>query len=138
MSIFVLKKLEAVTGKQQFFELVVDGKSQFDSYCQKVKENNQYYSELLKIFTLMNLVAQLKMLPKTKFRDITPAKEDVKEYEFKSAHLRIYAFHVEKTGKVVAYGGYKNSQDDDIARFRSFKSRYFKNLQNDNPKRINK
>ena len=137
MSTFVLKKLEAVVGKQQFFELIVDGNSQFDEFCAEVKDNKQYYSELLKIFTLMNQVAQLKMLPKTKFRDITPAKEDVKEYEFKSKHLRVYAFHIEKTGKVVAYGGYKNTQKEDIPKFRSYKNRYLKSVQNDNQKRIN-
>jgi putative component of toxin-antitoxin plasmid stabilization module len=137
MSTFVLKKLEAVVGKQQFFELIVDGNSQFDEYCKAIKDNNQYYSELLKIFTLMNQVSQLKMLPQTKFKDITPKKETVKEYEFKSKHLRVYAFHVEKTGKIVAYGGYKNTQKDDIPKFRSYKSRFLKSFQNDNQKRIN-
>lgn len=137
MSTFVLKKLEAVVGKQQFFELVVDDNSQFDDYCQTIKDNKQYYSELLKIFTLMNQVSQLKMLPQTKFKDITPNKESVKEYEFKSKHLRVYAFHLEKTGKIVAYGGYKNTQKDDIPKFRSYKSRYLKSIQNDNQKRIN-
>ena len=132
MSIFVLKKLEAVVGKQQFFELVVDGNSQFDEYCQAIKGNKQYYSELLKIFTLMNQVSQLKMLPQTKFKDITPNKETVKEYEFKLKHLRVYAFHIEKTGKIVAYGGYKNTQKDDIPKFRSYKSRFLKSFQNDN------
>jgi len=137
MSTFVLKKLEAVVGKQQFFELIVDESSQFDDYCQAIKDNKQYYSELLKIFTLMNQVSQLKMLPQTKFKDITPNKESVKEYEFKSKHLRVYAFHMEKTGKIVAYGGYKNTQKDDIPKFRSYKSRYLKSFQNDNQKRIN-
>lgn len=129
MSTFVLKKLEAVVGKQQFFELIVDNSSQFNEYCQAIKDNKQYYSELLKIFTLMNMVSQLKMLPQTKFKDITPNKELVKEYEFKSKHLRVYAFHMEKTGKIVAYGGYKNTQEDDIPKFRSYKSRYLKSLQ---------
>lgn len=136
MTTFVLKKLEAVIGKQQFFELVVDGSSQFDHYCLEIKDNKQYYSELLKIFTLMNQVSQLKMLPQTKFKDITPTKETVKEYEIKSKHLRVYVFHLEKTGKIVVYGGYKNTQKDDISKFRSYKSRYLKRLQNDNPKRV--
>jgi hypothetical protein len=137
MSTFVLKKLKAVVGKQQFFELVVDGNSQFDEYCTAIKDSKQYYSELLKIFTLMNQVSQLKMLPQTKFKDITPKKETVKEYEFKSKHLRVYAFHIEKTGKIVAYGGYKNTQKEDIPKFRSYKSRFLKSFHNDNQKRIN-
>ena len=137
MSIFVLKKLHAVVGKQLFFELIIDGESQFSKFCKEVKDNNQYHIELLKIFTLMNLVAELKMLPQNKFKDITPYKTDVKEYEFKSKHLRVYIFHLEKTGKVVAYGGYKNTQKEDIPKFRSFKNRYLKEIQNDNKKRIN-
>ncbi len=84
MATFVLKKLEAIVGKQQFFELIVDGCSQFDEYCQAIKNNKQYNSELLKIFSLMNQVSLLKMLPQTKFKDITPKKETVKEYEIKS------------------------------------------------------
>lgn len=128
MSTFVLKKIESVIGKQDFFELVEDGNSQFDDFCEEIKQTKQYYSELLTIFTLMNLVAQIRMLPAKKFKDITPKNEQVKEYEFKSKHLRVYAFHIEKTGKIIAYGGYKNTQKEDIPKFRSFKSKYLKSL----------
>lgn len=134
MPTFVLKKLDAVVGKQSFFELVIDDNSQFNEYCLSIENNKQYYSELLKILTLMNLVSQLKMLPQTKFKDITPNKESVKEYEFKSKHLRVYAFHLVKTGKIVAYGGYKNTQKEDISKFRSYKGRYLKSIQYDNEK----
>lgn len=129
MTTFVLKELEAVKGKQKFFELLVDGKSQFANFCSELKTNTQYFSELLTVFALMEQVAQLRMLPKTKFRDITPKKELVKEYEFKTKHLRVYAFHIEKTGKIVAYGGYKNTQNEDISKFRSYKNRYLKSLE---------
>lgn len=137
MSIFVLEKLKAIVGKQDFYELYIDGESQFREFCKKIKENKQYHIELIKIFALMSLVAELKMLPQNKFKDITPSKEDVKEYEFKSKHLRVYIFHLEKSGKVVAFGGYKNTQKEDIPKFRSYKSRYLKEIQNDNKKRIN-
>lgn len=76
----------------------------------------------------MNLVAELKMLPKNKFREITPSKDKVKEYEFKSDHLRVYTFHLEKTGKIVAFWGFKNTQDADIKKFRSIKKRFLDNL----------
>ena len=126
MTTFVLRKLDAVVGRQQFFELVA-GNSQFDSFCEEIRERKQYYSELLKIFTLMDLVSQLKMLPKTKFRDITPKNETVKEYEFKSKHLRIYA--IQKTnGKIVILGGYKNNQNKDFLRFRSLKKQLLASL----------
>ena len=129
MATFVLKEIEAVKGKQKFFELFVDGESQFGDFCSELRSNKQYFSELLTILALMDRVAQLKMLPKSKFRDITPKKTSVKEYEFKTKHLRVYAFHMERTGKIVAYGGYKNTQSEDITRFRSFKNRYLKSLE---------
>ena len=66
-------------------------------------------------------------LPKTKFRDVTPKGEKIKEYEFKSKHLRIYA--IQKTnGKIVILGGYKNNQDKDFLRFRSLKKQLLTSL----------
>ncbi|MBS1644645.1 MAG: hypothetical protein JST36_06350 [Bacteroidetes bacterium] len=131
MSKFVLRKIEAISGVQEFFELIVNGSGQFSAYCMEIEQTKQYYSELLTIFALMDLVAKLKMLPQTKFKDITPNKELVKEYEFKSKHLRVYVFHIEKAGKIVAYGGYKNTQKKDIPKFRAFKKDYLKSIQND-------
>lgn len=59
-------------------------------------------------------------LPKTKFRVVTPTGEKVKEYEFKSKHLRIYAIQ-KMNGKIIILGGYKNKQHKDFLRFRSLK-----------------
>ncbi len=126
MPIFELRKIEAIVGKQQFYELLIDNNSQYEDFTNEVKKTPQYYSELKTVLTYMTLVAELKMLPRGKFRDITPAKDKVKEYEFKSDHLRVYAFHLEKTGKIVAYWGYKNSQNEDIKKFRSLKQRFIK------------
>lgn len=77
----------------------------------------------------MDLVANLQSLPETKFKDITPAKETVKEYEFKSKNLRAYAFHIKKTGKIVAYWGFKNSQKKDIVKFQSIKKQYLQSIE---------
>lgn len=122
---FALKKIEAVDGKQQFFELIIDGVSQYEQFIAEISDNPQYMSEVRTILTYMNLVAELKVfLPKTKFRDITPGDSKIKEYEFKSEHLRVYAFHLEMKGKIVAYWGYKNSQTKDIGKFRSIKKSF--------------
>ncbi len=128
MLIFALRKIEAIVGKQSFYELLIEGNSQYEDFTKKVKKNPQYYSELKTILAYMNLVVELKMLPKAKFRDITPIKDTVREYEFKSDHLRVYTFHLEKTGKVVAYWGYKNSQDEDMKRIRSIKQRFIETI----------
>lgn len=90
MPTVALRKLESVVGKQLFYELLVDGVSHYEVFMEIVGNNAQYLTEVSTILTYMNLVAQLKgFLPKAKFRETTPAKEKVKEYEFKSDHLRV-------------------------------------------------
>ena len=129
MPIFALKKIEAIVGKQEFFDIIIDSESQFESFCDAIKNNSQYVSELKTLLTNMDLVANLQSLPETKFKDITPVKETVKEYEFKSKNLRAYAFHIKKTGKIVAYWGFKNSQKKDIVKFRSIKKQYLQSIE---------
>ena len=126
MSKFALSKIKTIKGKQSFFDLKINGVGQFDSFSKEASV--QYESELLTLNARMDLVANLERLPKQKFRDLTPAKEQVKEYEFKTKHLRLYVIHIEKTGKVVVLGGYKNTQKKDIRGFRSLKKQYLKTL----------
>lgn len=128
MPVFALKKIEAIVGVQEFFEILIDGNSQFDDFYNKVKTNKQYVSEIKTILSIMDLVANLVFLPQNKVKNITPEKEAVKEYEFKSKNLRVYAFHLENTGKIVAYWGFKNNQKSDIKHFRSIKKMFIQSL----------
>ena len=68
----------------------------------------------------MEYLGNNKSLPKTKFRDVTPKGEKIKEYEFKSKHLRIYAIQ-KPMGKIIIPGGYKTNQAKDFIKFRSLK-----------------
>jgi putative component of toxin-antitoxin plasmid stabilization module len=129
MSKFALEKIKAIKGKQSFYDLKINEVGQFESFSNELEE--QYKSELLTLNARMDLVANLNRLPKEKFRDITPKKQTVKEYEFKTKHLRLYAIHIEKTGKVIVLGGYKNTQKSDIPSFRSLKSQFLKSLEDD-------
>nr|WP_302828664.1 hypothetical protein [uncultured Bacteroides sp.] len=125
MSKFALEKIELIKGRQTFNKLLVDGKAPFDSFTEELEE--QYESELGSIYYRMEAVANLQSLPKDKFRELKGGKGDVKEYEFKSKHLRVYAIH-QKDGKIVVMGGYKNSQDKDITTFRALKKQYIDSL----------
>lgn len=125
MSKFALEKIDLIKGKQVFNKLLVDGVAPFDRFTEELEE--QYKNELGAIYYLMEEVANLQSLPKTKFRELKGGKGDVKEYEFKSKHLRVYAIH-QKNGKIVVMGGYKNSQDKDISAFRSLKKQYIESL----------
>ncbi|MCX2477426.1 hypothetical protein OQZ33_24065 [Pedobacter sp. MC2016-05] len=125
---FELVRLDSVIGKQDFYHLKVDGVSQYETFSEEIKGNPQYVSEHKTILAYMNMVSSLKMLPKEKFRELKGNNDNIKEYEIKSKHLRAYLFHVEHTGKLVAYWGHKNTQDSDITTFRLIKKTYFKSL----------
>lgn len=121
---FQLRKLNQIKGKNPFYALIKDGECEFDRFCEKMNNSDQYQSELKSIFANMDLVANQISLPKTKFRDITPAKEPIKEHEFKTKNLRVYAFQEKGTGKIIVCGGTKGTQKSDIRHFRQLKKQY--------------
>lgn len=122
---FSLEEYDLVQGKQKFFILSKDNYSQFNDFCQTIEqEEHRYLSELRTIVAYMEMVSNLHTLPKTKLRNLTPDKEQIKEYELKTKHLRVYFIHIEKTGKIILTGGYKKDQTKDIDQFRSFKKQY--------------
>lgn len=125
MSKFVLEDIENIRGKQIFSKLTIDGICQFDNFVNELEE--QYETELDAINYYMEAVANLKSLPETKFRELKGRKGNVKEYEFKSKHLRVYAIQ-QKGGKIVVLGGYKNAQDKDLVLFRAIKKKYLNSL----------
>jgi putative component of toxin-antitoxin plasmid stabilization module len=64
----------------------------------------------------------MNRLPKEKFRDITPQKQQVKEFEIKKGDLRVYL--IKEQGHIVILGGKKGLQNEDVKQFRSIKQRY--------------
>lgn len=123
---FALKKIRAVKGKINFYDLCIDGEKQFKSFCDSLEEIHN--SEKTQLYARLDYIAQLKSLPKTKFRDLTPKKEDVKEFEIKTKNLRVYLIKIKQTGNVVVLGGHKNTQKKDIPKFRSLKKQYLDSL----------
>lgn len=123
MSNIAFKKIESVKGKQEFFKAYVDGECQFDEYEREIEENGAYIAELRTVYARMELVANMQILPEQKFKELKGGKGGLKEYEIKTKNLRVYLTHIEKLGKFVIRGGYKNSQKKDIAKFRSIKDK---------------
>lgn len=121
---FALKPIEEVVGRLKIFKLLINNRCEYDEFEKKIKGEASLSSELLTIQTRLNDIANCRLLPKNKFRDITPKKERVKEYEIKTSHLRMYLFHEEKTGRIIVCGGKKGSQKKDIAHFRRIKKEY--------------
>lgn len=118
MRIFATEIIESVRGCQIFEKLLVNGICLLDEFEEIIKGNPQYESEYRTIVAYMNFVSNGSSLPKTKFREIKGDKIKIKRYEFKSEHLRVYAFN-QPGGKIVVMGGYKNAQEADIRQFNS-------------------
>lgn len=125
MPTFALKHIEEIKGIMKFYHLEVDGKVQFLEMEEELVRVGGYESDLRKISVRMQQVAEGLSLPRTKFKDITPRKETVKEYEIKTDDLRCYLFHDKANGRVVVFLGKKTTQKKDIKRFRNIKSQYF-------------
>ncbi|MDR7211997.1 hypothetical protein [Flavobacterium piscis] len=123
---FALSNIEAINGKQTFNQLEVNDQKQLDIFETELKDTT-YISEFGTLLTYMEYVANNRTLPHTKFKDITPQKQKVKEYEFKSKHLRIYAIQ-QMNGKIIVLCGFKNNQKEDINKFRSLKKLYLESL----------
>jgi len=116
---FATERIKVISCRQEFDQLFIDGAGQLDIFENDLK-GTTYQSEFKTLLTYMEYLGNNKSLPKTKFRDITPKGEKIKEYEFKSKHLRIYAIQKPK-GKIIILGGYKTNQDKDFIKFRSLK-----------------
>ena len=126
MHTFALKNIEEITGKVKIYKLLIDGSCEYDDFEKTIESEGNLTSELRTIVVRLHEIADLKALPQTKFKDITPKNESNKEYEIKTHHLRVYLFHEKKTGRIIVCGGKKGTQESDIKYFRRIKKEYFK------------
>lgn len=122
MSNFTLANMDHVSGRIRFCKLIINGSCQFDEFCAEIERDGNLEKQLAGLFSRISQVADLKRLSVQKFRDITPAKETVKEFEIKTGDLRIYL--IKEDGHIVIIGGKKSTQQEDIRQFRSIKKRY--------------
>lgn len=128
MSTFTLRKVEAVQAKQELDELVVDGVGQLEAFEILLNETDKrFLSEFRMLLSYMEYAANGNSLTDTKFKDVTPEGATVKEFEFKSKHLRVYAIK-KINGKIIVLGGFKTTQKADFKRFRSLKEQYLNSL----------
>jgi putative component of toxin-antitoxin plasmid stabilization module len=127
MSKFALKEYNNVTGKIKFFKLIEDKICYWDDFCREIQKGSNLEDQLITIISRMNDIANLRILPAKKFKDITPGKETIKEYEIKTNDLRVY-YIKDNSGNLVIIAGKKNSQPEDIKRFRAIKRAYLNSI----------
>lgn len=130
MPTFALQKIDFVRGQQQFDKLVVDGECPFDDFENGLEE--QYRGEMAGIYNHMEDVANHKSLPRNKFHFYDnnkkkKRKDGVREFEFKSKHLRVYGI-TKPDGKIIITGGTKAKQKADQAEFRRLKNQYLSSI----------
>lgn len=130
MYTFALQRIEAIKGKQEFVKLVVDGKCPFDEFESSLEQ--QYKPEIESIYSYMQDVADLKLLPENKFHFYDKdkkqkLKDGVREFEFKSRHLRVYGI-TKPNGKIIITGGTKAKQKIEQNYFRKLKNQYLASL----------
>lgn len=124
MAIFATEIMEEVEGCQQTFQkLSVDGRCLFDEFEIEVSRDTTYFSEFKTLLSYMNYVANGQSLPETKFRIIKGNSSSLKQYEFKSKHLRIYVCPTHG-GKLVIMGGYKKNQTSDLSKLKKLAKDY--------------
>lgn len=115
MPIFALEKLEAIqeSGVLSFYKVLVDGKCQFDEFCNKLLKSKTELKSLRKILASMNWLAENNQrLPITKFNSIKN-KQKVFAHEFKEQSLRVYVLKIDPNVFVVL-GGCKKNQERDV------------------------
>jgi putative component of toxin-antitoxin plasmid stabilization module len=125
MYTFALQEIQEIKGRLKVFKLFINGICEYDEFEKEIEIDRNLKSELITIETRLHEIADLKLLPQTKFRDITPINANNKEYEIKTHHLRVYLFQEKNTGRVIVCGGKKGTQRTDIKHFRNIKKEYF-------------
>ena len=117
--------------KIDVYELCKNGKSVFEEFFEQIEGEGNLISNLAAAIRIIEDSANLKMVPKSKFRVLQGLSVKCKVFEAKSGIIRIYIFHEEKTGRVIVMGGNKDSQDEDIKRLERIIKEYYKQKDNE-------
>lgn len=135
---FALEKIDLVKGKINFFKLIIDNRCKFDEFCNELIEGGEEKA-LISLYATMDAAANLKH-PKN-FKELKRDSNDkIKDYEIKKnikgLAMRIYLF--DDSGRVVVFGSFKKTQEEDINTLRRIKNEYFQNKENDQKRRDTK
>lgn len=124
---FVLEEFKEIKGLTKVYKLQVNGSCPFDEFWHLIEQEGNIKAQLKSAMAILERYSLNMVLPREKFKDITPRKEKCNEYEVKTKDLRIYLFRL-PSGAIVVLGGKKTSQARDINRFRTLKNQYINSL----------
>jgi hypothetical protein len=99
------------------------------------KLQSEYRGQYIAIQSWMETLANLKLLPKTKFHPLDKGKKKTDTFEFKTKDLRIYGMSL-TGGKIIILGGFKGiGQNQDIKRVKKIAKEIKKQNLNPNGER---
>lgn len=129
MEKYALKQIDEIEGRRIIYKMSIDGVCLLEEFENEIEDIGQYEEELASIFAHIEDFANQVLLPDTKFRILNKGvkKDKVKEYEFKSKHLRVYGIKA-PGGSIIILGGYKTNQKKDISRLKRIKKDYLKSI----------
>ena len=124
---FDVIKIQEICGYQSFYKLIINGKCEFDEFCESMMKVDKTKKILRKIYARLETIAQLKQtqLSSHKFGQLKRPKNDpYPDYEIKEKEYRLYFFKDKGSGKIIVFGGKKKNQKKDIERLRKIKKAY--------------
>jgi hypothetical protein len=125
---FALKEIEGLDTKEMMYQLIIDGIPQLDKYEENLQSS--YQSQFRSLISLIEESGNFKLLPKNKFR-VLDSTDGVKEFEYKTKDLRVYAIKTDD-GRIIVLAGFKNRQDKEMRKFRQIKAQYLESLKTKN------
>jgi len=110
----ILSKLVSPNTKIKVLELCKNDESLLQSFISEIEKDKKLFNQLSGAVSIIENSANLRTMPKAKFRPIKGHNLNCKVYEAKKGSIRVYLFHQENTGRIIVTGGKKGNQKKDI------------------------
>jgi len=110
----ILSKLVSPNTKIKVLELCKNDESIFQSFISEIEKDKKLFNQLSAAVSIVENSANLRTMPKGKFRPIEGHNLNCKVYEAKKGSIHVYLFHQENTGRIIVTGGKKGNQKKDI------------------------
>ena len=125
MNSFDVKEIKEVSGINKIYKLLINGECEFDTFIEQIKNEGTYTNELLQIQAHLEDLGNNKLIPHNKFKELhTDKKDNIKDFELRTNHLRVYLIKEKQRDKLIILAGKKTTQKSDIKRMRKIKKDY--------------
>ncbi len=127
MANFVLHRLEEIAGPIAVYKLELDGECFWDEFWTEISRDGNLKRQLFKVHAIMEEMSESLRIPPKKLRPLGKTGT-LNEFEIKTADLRVYLFHEDRTGRIIVIGGKKGNQTKEMKRFRKIVGEYYQSL----------